>query len=371
MKLRIATIKKIGQAMTLSEFLFEEGLGANLSVFKEEELNPYIKRIKEDEKKKDDKYRYPYIHSRNIPIIDAETGEEYDLDSLKAAITTRPKKILEQNEKMKHSSGKSTQFYNIGLPALKGLVVNEGKLPAGKKNDFVVVDTCPGAGICKTYCYAKKGGYVQYAASSMAKSRVLNFLMNDPNGFKNELSRELEIASNRDKDVKIAVRWHDAGDIFSADYMKLAYEIAKNFPSIAFFAYTKMADVALSEAPENFKITFSEGSTPEQSKKVKNKEIRKSITVPFDLFKDLYLKKDGKLVKSKSGVPLFKRKGLDTLKDRMVEKYHLSKDSIITYSELLKKPKSNNIEWNVIVVPGEGDISATRADVRGIYLLFH
>lgn len=371
MKLKIAKIKKLAMALTLPEFLFKEGLGASLKVFEEAELSPYVERIKKNEKEETDKYRYPYIHSGNIPIVDAETGEEYDLDSLKAAITTRPKKILEQNEKMKHSSGKDTQFYNIGLPALKGLVVNEGKLSVGKTGDFIVVDTCPGAGICKTYCYAKKGGYVQYAASSMAKSRVLNFLINDPNGFKNELSRELQVALDKNENSKIAVRWHDAGDIFSPDYMKLAYEIAKSFPNITFFAYTKIAAVVLAEAPDNFKITFSEGSTPEQSKKVKDKEVRKSITVPYDLFKDLYLKKDGKLVKSKSGVPLFKRKGLDTLKNRMVDKYEISKDSIITYSELLKKPEGEEMEWNVIVVPGEGDISATRADVLGIYLLFH
>lgn len=370
MKLKIAKIKKLAMALTLPEFLFKEGLGASLKVFEEAELSPYVERIKKNEKEEMDKYRYPYIHSGNIPIVDAETGEEYDLDSLKAAITTRPKKILEQNEKMKHSSEKD-KFYNIGLPALKGLVVNEGKLSVGKTGDFIVVDTCPGAGMCKTYCYAKKGGYVQYAASSMAKSRVLNFLINDPNGFKNELSRELQVALDKNKDSKIVVRWHDSGDIFSSDYMKLAYEIAKSFPNIKFIAYTKIADVVLAKRPKNFEIIFSYGSTPEQSKKLKNKKVRKSITVRYDLFKDLYLKKDGKLVKSKSGVPLFKRKGIDTLKNRIVDEYKISKDSIITYSELLKKPEGEEMEWNVIVVPGEGDISATRADVLGIYLLFH
>ena len=106
-----------------------------------------------------DKYKMPYVHRGNIKIKD-ESDHTFDLDKLKAAITQRPDKILKQNEKITHSGGGSTVYYNIGLPALKGLAVNE------KTGEFVVVDTCPGAGACKVYCYAKKGGYVQWKASS-------------------------------------------------------------------------------------------------------------------------------------------------------------------------------------------------------------
>jgi hypothetical protein len=90
---------------------------------------------------------------------------------------TRPAKILKQNEKMQHSDGTSSIFYNIGLPALKGLAVDEDT------GEFVVIDTYPGAGVCKTYCYAMKGGYVQWKATSMSQSRMLNFLYNDPEGY--------------------------------------------------------------------------------------------------------------------------------------------------------------------------------------------
>lgn len=39
---------------------------------------------------------------------------------------------------MAKSSGPDTVFFDIGLPALKGLAVNE------KTDEFIVVDTCPG-----------------------------------------------------------------------------------------------------------------------------------------------------------------------------------------------------------------------------------
>jgi hypothetical protein len=38
---------------------------------------------------------------------------------------------------------------------------------------------------------------------------------------------------------------------------------------------------------------------------------------------------------------------------------------------MLKKPKGNDPYWNVIVMPGEGDLSATRKDVIATLLLFH
>ena len=131
-----------------------------------------------------DKFKYPYVHpalAREIQIVDA-SGRRYDLNKLKTYIATRPDKILKQNEKISHSGGESTQFYNIGLPALQGLGYDE------KNQKFVIINTCPGAGACKVYCYAKKGGYVQYMPVNISQTRQLNFLLNDPDGYKNMLS---------------------------------------------------------------------------------------------------------------------------------------------------------------------------------------
>ena len=92
-----------------------------------------------------DKFKFPYVHpklAREIQIVDP-SGRRFDLDKLKTHITTRPDKILKQNEKISHSGGESTQFYNIGLPALQGLGYDE------KNQKFVIINTCPGAGACK------------------------------------------------------------------------------------------------------------------------------------------------------------------------------------------------------------------------------
>ena len=314
-----------------------------------------------------DKYKMPYVHRGNIKIKD-ESDRTFDLDKLKAAITQRPDKILKQNEKITHSGGGSTVYYNIGLPALKGLAVNE------KTGEFVVVDTCPGAGACKVYCYAKKGGYVQWKASSMSQTRMLNFLLNDPQGFKAKLESELSAAKSKfgSKGTDIVVRWHDAGDFFSPDYVDLAYSVAKDFPDVDFYAYTKMAGVALGNKPSNFKMNFSMGATPDQEKQINFKSTKHSTVVPKPMFTDLILKDaDGKLVKVDGKMQFKSPEAVETLKQKLAAKYGVNKDSVITYDEMMKIPVGDKPKWNVIIKPGDGDDAANRADVIGSWLLIH
>lgn len=342
-------------------------LGATTRILPPGELQAYLQRTAAGEKEKLDKYKMPYVHRGNIEIKD-ENDKTYDLDKLKAAISARPEKILKQNEKISHSGGGSTVYYNIGLPALKGLAVNE------KTGDFVVVDTCPGAGACKVYCYAKKGGYVQWKASSLSQTRQLNFLLNDPDGYKAKLKSELSSAEKKygKKDTKVVVRWHDAGDFFSPDYLNLAYSIARDFPNIEFYAYTKVASVAQGDKPSNFKMNFSAGATPEQEKQIDFSKTKHSTVVPKQMFDDLILKADGKLVKDPEGKIQFKSpEALDILKKKLAAKYNMPEDSVITYDEMMQIPVGNVPKWNVIVKPGDGDDSANRGDVIGTWLLIH
>ena len=63
---------------------------------------------------------------------------------------------------------------------------------------------------------------------------------------------------------------------------------------------------------------------------------------------------------------------LEELKDRLAATYNLKRDSIIDYNEMMATPQKNNIKkWNVIIAPGEGDISANRQDVLSTLLLKH
>ena len=231
-------------------------LGAQTADFPEDELQDYLGRVKNKEKEKRDKFNKPYVHGGNIEIVDAASGKVFDTEALKKLVMERPKAILKQNQKMQHSDGTSSIFYNVGLPALKGLAVDENK------DKFVIVNTCPGAGECKTFCYAMKGGYVQWKAVSMGQSRMLNFLLNDPQGFADQMKAELKKAEKKAaKDgSKVVVRWHDAGDFFSPQYLALAYNVARAFPDVDFYAYTKLANVAQGEKPDNFRQNFSGGA---------------------------------------------------------------------------------------------------------------
>jgi len=361
-------------AISLDQFIDQQGLdeadmlGANISTLSPDELQSYLQRTSAGDKEKTDKYKMPYVHKSNIEIKD-EANRTFDLDKLKASITQRPAKILKQNEKITHSGGGSTIYYNIGLPALKGLAVNE------KTGEFVVVDTCPGAGACKVYCYAKKGGYVQWKASSLSQTRQLNFLLNDPSGYKAKVEAEIRDAVNKfgKKGTKVVVRWHDAGDFFSPEYLDLAYGVAMDFPDVDFYAYTKMAGVASGSKPSNFKMNFSMGATPEQEKQIDFQTTKHSTVVPKQLFDDLILKDDtGKLVRDVNGKMQFKSpESLDILKKKLADKYKMPQDSVITYDEMMKIPVGTEPKWNVIVKPGDGDDSANRGDVIGTWLLIH
>jgi hypothetical protein len=360
--------------MTLDQFVNSSGLeeadmlGATTRTMTPDEMQDYLGKTADGKKTKLDKYTMPYVHRGNIEIKD-ESDRKFDLDKLKAAIITRPTKLLKQNEKITHSGGETAQYFNIGLPALKGLAVNE------KTGDFIVVDTCPGAGACKVYCYAKKGGYVQWKASSMSQTKVLNFLLNDPQGFKAKLESEIqtEVDKFAKKGAKVVIRWHDAGDFFSPDYVDLAYSVARKFPQVDFYAYTKMAGVATGNKPNNFKMNFSMGATPDQEKQIQPKSTKHSTVVPKPMFTDLILKDDGgKLIKDKGGKIQFKSpEAIDVLKDKLSAKYGVPKDSIITYDEMKVIPAGKEPKWNVIVKPGDGDESANRADVVGTWLLIH
>jgi hypothetical protein len=362
-----------------------EVIDSQSRTIKDKELNDYLDRILDKKKGKTDKYKLPYVHRSNvknlIPIVDPE-GKRFDLDKLAADITLRPKKLLKQNEKMQHSDGTTSIFYNIGLPALTGLGYNE------TSKEFVIINTCPGAGECKTFCYALKGGYVQWAPVSTSQTRILNFLYNDPSGFFEQLNAEIDEEKRKgdakQEKHKVVVRWHDAGDFFSDEYLDLAYKLAATHPTVDFYAYTKMADVSGStqNRPPNFMINFSMGARKAEQKRVDFGIEKHSVVVPKDLFNDLLLKDGNKLVKGPdNGWQWASDEDYATFKERMALKYSIKPESIITYDEMMKTPLGGSHAdgdrtfarglYNVIVKPGDGDDSANRADVLGTYLLMH
>ena len=226
-----------------------------------------------------------------------------------------------------------------------------------------------------------KGGKVQFKAAWLSDGRILTYLLNDPDGFFNQLSTEIakEEKLGDKGGYEVTIRWHDAGDFFSPEYLDMALKMAEKHPGVKFYAYTKMADAALATKPANFIINWSEGAHTSQEKRVKAADpdletTKNSRIVPDEIFQDLLVKDEKKnLVKGPEGQWQVQPDKLPELKQRLAKQYGLSANSILSYSEYMAK--RNNIpqgmKYNVIVAPGEGDISANDPGVLGTLLLKH
>jgi hypothetical protein len=333
-------------------------------------------------KTKTDKYKMPYIHRSSVVTYLSPDGKTYDEDAVKKTLAIRPKALLKQNEKMKHSNGEFEQFFNVGFAALTGIALDEDT------NKLIIVNTCPGAGSCKVDCFAMKGGKVQFQGPWQSDGRILTYLLNDPDGFFNQLSAEITAESDAGKkgDKKFpngwqtTVRWHDAGDFFSPEYLDMALKMAAKHPDVRFYAYTKMAGAALAKKPDNFIINWSEGANTTQEKQVKQQDpnldkTKNSRIVPEKLFYDLLAKDEkGNLKKTSDGAwQPASPEALTDMKQRIAKEYGISPSSILSYNEYMAKRKSipSGMKYNVIVAPGEGDVSANDPGVLSTLLLRH
>lgn len=331
-------------------------------------------------KTKSDKFKMPYVHRSSVVTYYDAAGKRFREEDVINALKVRPKSLLKQNEKMKHSNGELEQFFNVGFAALTGIAVDES---TGK---LIIVNTCPGAGSCKVDCFAMKGGKVQFKNAWLSDGKILTFLLNDPEGFFNKLSAEISKEEKLgDKGgYEVTIRWHDAGDFFSPEYLDMAMKMAAKHPGVKFYAYTKMADAALAKKPGNFIINWSEGAHTSQEKQVKQSDpnletTKNSRIVPEKLFYDL-LKKDAKGNLDKEGSNpdgsggrwvMRDAQATKELKNRLAQAYNISPNSILSYDEYTMKPKVAGMKYNVIVAPGEGDISANDPNVLSTLLLKH
>jgi len=341
------------------------------------ELTDYLDRIRTQSKLKTDKYKLPYIHRSSVVSYYNEEGKKYNTDAIKKALSERPKSLLKQNEKMKHSNGELEQFFNIGFAALVGIALDE------ETNELIIVNTCPGAGSCKVDCFAMKGGKVQFQGPWLSDGRILTYLLNDPEGFFKQLDSEIKKEEKKGdkKGYSVSIRWHDAGDFFSPEYAKMAFDLADNNRDVSFYAYTKVSDVVLRDKPGNFMINWSEGASAGEEKKVKASDpelerTKNSRIVPSDLFYDLLVKDEKKnLVKGPEGQWQVIPDKLPELKDRLAKAYKLSPNSILSYNEWDNKTNGGKektpIQYNVIITPGEPDITAKSAGVLSTLLLKH
>jgi len=151
--------------------------------------------------------------------------------------------------------------YNIDLSTLEPdyrLSDGNTKLKADGIWSFNLIPIihCPMAGACKQYCYATVG---QQAFKSGVLRRARAFLATMQADFVDRMIAEIERAVKRG--LK-AVRVHDSGDFYSAEYLQAWFQIASRLPHVKFYAYTKMVVLVrrlASVTPANFRLIQSLG----------------------------------------------------------------------------------------------------------------
>lgn len=363
-------MNKVGGMPILTEIDWE---GEFSDVSKEcisvEALKDYFNKVLKNQELSSEKRTKPslMIHNKSIPFD--EKGD-IDVNAFIKNITEYPSQIISQNEKIGKSGTENSITFNIGLPALRGLVYDI------ENQQFFIVNTCPGAGVCAKVCYARRGRYAFIPSISQKQTRILNLLLNHPDDFKQLLLREIEVIANKNKGKRLFFKWNDAGDFFTKKYFQIAVEITKelkqrglNFES---YAHTKIGDVYNLNDPDVI-LNFSVDATEKERKKVDLTTAKTSEIVPSNLFKDLFVRDKAHFAVNDEGKLIPKdENSISTLKQRIADEFNVDINTLIMYDELIKIPEGNVNKYNVIVLPkGQGDVAAQRRDVQGTFLLYH
>jgi hypothetical protein len=297
-------------------------------------------------------YKYPFIHSNSEHF---GKGEEVDIEYFKKSITETPKRLLSQNAKMKASSDLYTTFYSTSVPTFRGILYDE------EKDEFFIINTCPGAGKCVLVCYALRGTYITYPKVYDNMIRKLNMLLNHPDEFEKKLYKEIESACKRKKATdlkggcldKVVIRWNDSGDFFTKKYIQIANKVIKELReanyNVESYGYTKIAAIANGD---NTMRASAEANKRNRDRFIDDEN--DSLMVPKSVHKNINYRS---------------QKGIQELKKILTDKYKV--DNMISYYELMQKPEGNKKKWNVFAGPKDGDRAAWRKDVIKVYQIEH
>jgi hypothetical protein len=169
-------------------------------------------------------------------------------NAFRTAISITPKAILSANSKLAKDG-----IQNITMPSYHGWYLHNGNLTEQI--------TCPSAGTCKAICYASGNTY-GFSNSMIKHGRNLNYVMNKPFEFADQLIQEITVKTKNPKFR--AIRWHDAGDIFSEGYWGVMKAVMNALPNVQFYAYSKQVSFIKEkqkqgDIPSNFSVIFSFG----------------------------------------------------------------------------------------------------------------
>ncbi len=327
----------------------------------------YLNRVRanarygEGQYKKREKFNLdkPFIHAKSTFFNSDINKGDYtvDVDDFIRRITEKPKKILGQNEKIEKSGGLRRFFYKTGIPAVKGIVYDI------ENDEFHYVNTCPGAGACMLICYALKGRYIQYAESYDKMTRVLNYLLNSPDEYEEQLYNEIKEQAIEHKALSgyknwVVIRWNDSGDFFSKKMLEISVNVIARLRedgyNVSDYAYTKIADVALGGQIQN--TTFSTSANKKQRDKINFETQKTQFEVPRILAR---------------GLDLDKYADEEEFKKRVSKHYDIPYNLIVTYDEMMQMKDSGIPKYYALVTTEDGDDAAERKDMKSIYILIH
>ena len=120
-------------------------------------------------------------------------------------------------------------------------------------------NTCPNAGVCGAFCYAKNGTYL-FPKVKAAHIEKLEMILSDPNGWATIMTAELHKVKYKNKFIRI----HDAGDFFALWYAELWIRVALQHKDKTFYTYTKEIELfnglrTMGQIPTNFITIYSFG----------------------------------------------------------------------------------------------------------------
>jgi hypothetical protein len=141
--------------------------------------------------------------------------------------------------------------------------------------DGTKFNTCPNAGACAAFCYAKNGTYL---FSNVRKAHIekLELVLNNRIEWKRLMVAEIK----KPKYIGKYIRIHDARDFFNEQYAQDWIDIANECTESIFYAYTKeVLMIKKLVKPSNFIAIYSFGGK-------QDKYINKEVDRHSDVFPD-------------------------------------------------------------------------------------
>jgi hypothetical protein len=188
------------------------------------------------------------------------------------------------------------------------------------------------------------------------------------------MEAEIKLAAVTNRKKKVQIRWNDSGDLLSPKFFGIVMGIANNTPFADHYIYTKEVQQAKTfpNPPQNVIFNYSFGARKDQEKLIDVQKDKVSYIVNIkdtDKEPDLYAITKFKHIEIKNKKWVYNN--ADAVKDIISNKYQIDRKTLLTIDELKKTPQGQEGQYNVIVLPGESDLSASRRDVRGTYLIIH